>query len=158
MHTSVISELTVFAGAAASGVLTAFLYDLFRLKRRIVKTAAIIVHIEDILFWLSAAIVAFLTSYTISDGETRFYFFAGLSTGGLAYFLLLSKIVLRLLAEVIRIVSWPFREVIRILSPVIRRMLIAFRRILGKGRNRLAIQAYRARVDIRRIKNAFTKK
>ena len=158
MHTSVVYELTVFAGAGAAGILTAFLYDLFRLKRRIIKTASIIVHIEDILFWLSAAIIVFLTSYMISSGETRLYFFMGILAGGVLYFVLLSKIILWTLTELIKILSWPFREVIRFLTPIIRLILLGIRKILGKMRNRFAVSAYRMGVDMRRFKNAVTKK
>ena len=79
MSTSAGYELTVVAGAMACGVILAFLYDLFRIKRRFVRTSAIFIHIEDLLFWLVAAIIVFLASYIISSGETRFYFFSGYS-------------------------------------------------------------------------------
>ena len=77
MQSSVVYELTVFGGAGAAGVLIAFLYDIFRLKRRIVRTRTVMVHIEDTFFWLIASIVIFLASYIISSGETRAYFYAG---------------------------------------------------------------------------------
>ena len=158
MHTSVVYELTVFAGAGAAGILTAFLYDLFRLKRRIVKTASFIVHIEDILFWLSAAVIVFLTSYVISSGETRFYFFMGIFAGSILYSVLLSKIILWTLTELIKILLWPFREIIRFITPIFRLILLSIRKILGKIRNRFAISAYRVGVDMRRLKNVVTKK
>jgi len=50
MQNGVVYELTVFGGAGAAGVLIAFLYDMIRLKRRIVRTRKIMVHIEDIFF------------------------------------------------------------------------------------------------------------
>ncbi len=74
MHNSLIYELTVFGGAGAAGVLAAFLYDLFRLKRRLIKTGAIVIHIEDVLYWIIATVIIFLASYVVSSGETRFYF------------------------------------------------------------------------------------
>ena len=111
MSTSAGYELTVVAGAMACGVILAFLYDLFRIKRRFVRTSAIFIHIEDLLFWLVAAIIVFLASYIISSGETRFYFFSGIFFGGFLYYALLSKIVMWTLTE-LEAVLWPVREIL----------------------------------------------
>lgn len=151
-------ELTVFAGAGATGLVSAFLYDLFRLKRRLVKTAAIMIHIEDVLYWIAASIILFLSSYVLSSGETRFYFFAGVLLGALLYFILLSKWVLLALRWLVGVLAWPVREVIKLLTPVFKGLAVAIRRLLGKLRNRAALQAYRVRIDMRRFHNTLTKK
>jgi len=151
-------ELTVFGGAAACGLVLAFLYDLFRIKRRFVRTSVVFIHIEDILFWIIAAIIVFLASYVISSGETRFYFFTGLCAGAFAYFALLSRIVSWTLTEIIKAVLWPFRQILRRLAPVFRVFLRHTRKGLGKFRNQVAVRAYRIRVDMRRLRNAMTKK
>jgi len=151
-------ELTVVGGALACGLVLAFLYDLFRIKRRFVRTSVVFIHIEDILFWVIAAIVVFLASYVISSGETRFYFFTGLCAGAFLYFALLSRIVSWTLTEIIRAVLWPFRQILRLLAPVFRALLRQVRKGLGRIRNRVALKAYHIRVDIRRLRNAMTKK
>jgi spore cortex biosynthesis protein YabQ len=158
MNTVAGYELTVFAGAMASGVILAFLYDLFRVKRRFVRTSAIFIHIEDILFWVIAAIIVFLTSYIISSGETRPYFFSGVFLGGLVYCLLLSKMVLWALTALLEVFLWPVRAVIRFLKPVFRALLAHMGRWLGRVRNGAALKAYRIRIDMRRLRNAMTKK
>lgn len=158
MSTSAGYELTVVAGAMACGVILAFLYDLFRIKRRFVRTSAIFIHIEDLLFWLVAAIIVFLASYIISSGETRFYFFSGIFFGGFLYYALLSKIVMWTLTEILEAVLWPVREILRYLTPVARRFLMNGKKLLGKTRNRFAIKAYHIGVDMRRLRNIMTKK
>jgi spore cortex biosynthesis protein YabQ len=158
MHNSLIYELTVFGGAGAAGVLAAFLYDLFRLKRRLIKTGAIVIHIEDVLYWIIATVIIFLASYVVSSGETRFYFFAGVFTGGLLYFMLLSKLVLKGLSVLIKLLVWPVAEVIKLLKPVFLGLAVRIRHLLGKTRNRVALKAYYVKVDFRRFRNVLTKK
>ncbi|MCX7773170.1 MAG: spore cortex biosynthesis protein YabQ [Clostridia bacterium] len=158
MQNNVMYQLTVFGGAGAAGVLIAFLYDLFRLKRRVIKTKPIVVHVEDILYWLCAAVILFLASYALSDGETRGYFYSGAVIGALLYLGLFSRPVLWLLMTLIKIISWPFREIIKLLTPIVRVIAIRFRRLAGKARNRVALEGYRFRVDFTRLKHTFTKK
>lgn len=158
MQNNVVYELTVFGGAGAAGVLIAFLYDLFRLKRRIVRTKQVFVHIEDVLYWLCAAIIIFLSSYILSSGETRGYFYAGSVIGGLVYLSILSRPVLWILTTMIQIITWPFIEIIKFLKPVIKVILLHINRLLGKVRNRAALEGYRMKVDYFRLRNTFTKK
>ncbi|MGI6623690.1 MAG: hypothetical protein GX227_09075 [Clostridiaceae bacterium] len=158
MQSSVVYELTVFGGAGAAGVLIAFLYDIFRLKRRIVRTRTVMVHIEDTFFWLIASIVIFLASYIISSGETRAYFYAGAFLGALLYIGLLSKPVLWLLTQLIKIIAWPICKMIEFMKPVIGKVNLRTKKIAGKIRNRLALEGYRIKVDFVRLRNTFTKK
>lgn len=151
-------ELTVFGGAGVAGVLLAFLYDLFRLKRRIVRTKPAFVHIEDILYWLCATIILFLFSYALSSGETRAYFYMGSFLGGTVYFSLFSHPVLWALTTVIRILLWPFREILKFLKPVFSILLLFCGKVKGKIKNRIALEGYRVRVDFFRLRNTFTKK
>lgn len=158
MQNNVVYELTVFGGAGAAGVLIAFLYDLFRLKRRMIRTRPVFVHIEDIIYWLFAAIIIFLFSYVLSSGETRGYFYAGSVIGGLVYYGLFSKPVLWFLTILIKILVWPFYEIFKFLKPIFRIILIRYHRLTGKIRNRSALEGYRAKVSFHRLKNTFTKK
>lgn len=158
MQNSVMYELTVFGGAGAAGVLIAFIYDMFRLKRRVVRTKTVLVHIEDILFWLIAAIIFFLSSYIISSGETRMYFYAGTFLGGVLYFCILSKPVLWFLTTLIRIIAWPLLKIAEFLRPILRVLIIRFNKVMGRVRNWMALERYKVRVDFNRLKNTFTKK
>jgi spore cortex biosynthesis protein YabQ len=158
MHNSVVYELTVFGGAGAAGVLVAFLYDLFRLKRRMVKTKPVLVHIEDIVFWITASVILFLSSYIISSGETRIYFYAGVFLGGVLYLSIFSRPILWLLSTLIKMIVWPFYEIYKFMRPIVQALLIRLRRLLSKARNRAALEGYRMRVDFCRLRNTFTKK
>ncbi len=158
MQNSVAYELTVFGGAGAAGVIIAFIYDMFRLKRRIVRTKTAMVHVEDIIFWFIAAIIFFLSSYIISDGETRAYFYVGTFIGGALYLSILSKPILWLLAALIKILLWPFIKLINILKPIFISLICHIKKLWIKIRNRAALESYKARIDFNRFKHTFTKK
>lgn len=158
MQNSVAYELTVFGGAGAAGVIIAFLYDMFRLKRRMVKTKTAMVHFEDIVFWVIAAIIFFLSSYVVSNGETRAYYYMGSFIGGVLYFSILSKPLLWLLTWLIRIILWPFEKLINILRPIVEILICRIKKLLKIIRNRAALESYRTRIDLRRLSNTFTKK
>ncbi|NLM73678.1 MAG: hypothetical protein GX184_06605 [Clostridiaceae bacterium] len=158
MHDKVMYELTVFGGAGAAGVLMAFLYDLFRLKRRFIKTRPIVVHIEDVLYWVFAAIILFLSSYILNSGETRAYFFAGTVLGALTYLGLFSKPVIWLLTLLIKIILWPLQVIINFLRPVVKVLISKMNKTMGRARKRVALEQFRMRVKYMRLRNAFTKK
>ena len=158
MGNSVIYELTVFGGAGVAGVLIAFVYDMFRLKRRMVRTTTVLVHIEDIIFWVIAAIILFLSSYIISSGEMRVYFYAGAILGGALYFGTLSKPILWLLTALIKILAWPLIKIFEFIKPIIKSISIRLEKATGRMKNRVAIERYRTKVDFKRLKHTFTKK
>lgn len=158
MHNDVMYELTVFGGAGAAGVFMAFLYDLFRLKRRFIRTKPIVVHIEDVLYWICAAIILFLSSYILSSGETRSYFYAGTFLGALTYLGLFSKPVIWLLTKIIKIILWPFYIIFKFLRPVFKLLLLKLNKLMGRVKKRAAVEQFRVRVNYTRLRNAFTKK
>ncbi len=158
MQNNLTLELTVFAGAAAAGVLAAFVYDLFRLKRRILKTPSSLLNVEDVLFWIFSALVLFIAAYALSSGETRSYFFLGCLLGAVVYRTLLSRPILWLLFSVYRLLAWPFKELIRLLSPVFRALSIRAGRVRGRVKANLGLKSYRVKVDFRRFKNVIRKR
>lgn len=109
----------------------AFLYDVIRIKRRAIKTNTIIVGLEDILFWLIAAIFVFLTVYSSNDGQMRGFIFIGNILGVVLYLSLLSRLVIassmmvinflkKLFIFVWKVICWPIKLIFKILSvPVI---------------------------------------
>lgn len=158
MGDQAIYELTVFAGAGIAGLVIAFIYDMFRLKRRVARTRATFVHFEDILFWIIAAVVFFLSSYIVSSGETKLYFFAGTFLGGALYLAILSRPILLILTTIIKIIAWPFIKIYGLIKPVLKLLFMRYKKATGAINNRIALQKYRVKVDFNRLKNAITKK
>jgi len=127
LEVSVINQANIFLFAVAGGMLIAFIYDIFRIKRKTVKTRSFGVFIEDFVFWVLVALIMFAVVYFSNEGEVRGYIFLGAAIGIVLYSLLLSRLVMKLFLAVIGIlkrifkgvwfvISYPFRIVIRILK------------------------------------------
>lgn len=116
MITSISSQATIFLCTIIGGAVIALIYDLFRILRKTVRTGSLVIHVEDLLFWLIVSIVMFMTIYYSNDGELRVFMFIGACIGVILYVLLLSRIVMASSLFIIRIVSYPFVLIIRILK------------------------------------------
>lgn len=153
MTATVNTQAFTFLCSIAGGVVIAFIYDLFRIKRKAFKTGNLMTYVEDILYWLLVAVVMFTTVYYSNEGELRSYLFIGALIGVVLYALLLSKavmnsslfiinIVRKTIIIICRIVSFPFQLLFKLLSiPAgISRKFAGktLRSIRKAGRNRLA--------------------
>lgn len=60
------SEVLFFLYSVLTGSFFAFIYDHFRLLRRLIRHARFVVHLEDLIFW----IICFFVSFFYSIMET----------------------------------------------------------------------------------------
>lgn len=89
------AELIFFFRSIMYGVWLLFVYDLFRSIRRVWKHGKILTALEDNCFWVAAGIFLFTRLYFYNGGELRWYFFAGICGGMLAYFWSISPYVVK---------------------------------------------------------------
>jgi len=124
---SIVGEVYIFLYAVVGGLIIAFLYDVLRIKRRAIKTGAIIVSLEDIIYWFVAAVFLFITVYKSNSGEMRGYIFIGNVIGVILYESLFSKIIIassvmiintikKVLLFLWRILSYPFKLIFKVLA------------------------------------------
>lgn len=139
MPVSVSTQALIFIQSVAGGIIIAFIYDLFRIKRKAVRSRTISIYIEDFLFWILVALVMFGVVYRSNDGEVRGYIFLGTFIGLVLYMLLLSRVVMKVSLKIIeiavkvfkilwRVVSYPFRILYRILRVPLGFLLRGLRR------------------------------
>jgi len=123
----IVDQVYIFLYAILGGAIVAFFYDILRIKRRAVRTNVIMVGLEDILYWLIAAVFLFITVYRSNSGEMRGYIFIGNVIGVILYEALLSKMIIvssvavinlikRILLLICKILSYPFKLVFKILK------------------------------------------
>lgn len=140
MIVSVSSQAYVFLCTVIGGMAIALVYDFFRIFRRAVKTGGFVTYVQDLLYWIMAAIIMFFTFYYSNDGELRVYLFIGAFIGVVLYVLLFSKIIMDSSLFIIKIVtlvikalifitSYPIRMVWKVLSIPLRKLV----RIAGKS-------------------------
>lgn len=148
MPVSLSNQAHVFLCSVLGGILIAFIYDAFRIRRRAVKSGSIIIYVEDLIYWIIAAIVMFGVVYYSNEGEIRGYIFIGAVIGVVLYVLLLSKFImaaalfiLKVLSSIMKfvwvIVSYPFRLIIRILA-VPARLTVKAAKKGARGARRIA--------------------
>jgi spore cortex biosynthesis protein YabQ len=145
-----IREVTVFLSAMGSGAAAGFIYDLFRLKRRALKTKAFLIGLEDIVFWVITAVLMFITAYLSSEGEVRLYFLFAAFIGVLIYYWVFSKWVIQILTFLVKVILWPFAFLIRVLKPPAK----WFCAVAGRGaeKTRKHLQLTQTRLN-RRLKS-----
>lgn len=145
MPMPVRNELWIFLWSICGGIALGFVFDIFRIKRRIMKTGKILISIEDLLYWLFAAVLFFLTLYLSNEGQMRGFSIIGSILGAVFYLSAISPAVLRVSSAVIaaikksilfliRVVMWPVNLLVKLLRPI----LILIGKVIGLGTKKCA--------------------
>lgn len=95
MEVSVTAQAAAFAGGLGLGFGLGLLYDLLRLFRHRLRLP-LLSGALDLLFWAAATVVLFLWTLTVEGGQMRIYTILSIALGGVAYFLSLSRPVLKI--------------------------------------------------------------
>jgi len=117
-----LQESYILLATIYGGILIGFMYDLYRIFRGIFRPKKIATMIQDLIFWCIIGIVAFYVLIFSNQGAIRFYNFLGFILGSIFYQILLSKLVIRSLVfllkmiknfiyDVYQIIKYPFSVV-----------------------------------------------
>lgn len=66
-------QTPVFISFAVCGVLLGFVYDLFKVKRKLFGENAFVLFIDDFFFMMISALTVVFNSYAFNNGNMRFY-------------------------------------------------------------------------------------
>ena len=124
---TISNQAYVFLCCVLGGMIIAFMYDVFRIRRKAIRSSNIIVYFEDFIYWILVALVLFAVVYISNDGELRGYVIIGAIIGIILYTLLLSKIVMTVFLFALRliykflitafsIILFPFKIVLKVLK------------------------------------------
>lgn len=130
-----MADFISFGYAIVSGLIGGAIYDFYRVLRYYSKPKKVLSYIEDLLFWIILGFVFFIVFIKLTGGILRGYVFVGVLLGGLIYFLLLSKyiyyliihifkLILGLVSEIIKVISFPFRKVFSFFRTKIKRLYL----------------------------------
>ena len=118
LHEAVFLGASILVGAGLF-----FVYDLFRIFRRLVPHGEVWIGVEDFFYWLLCTVAVFLLLYQKNDGMIRGFALGGVVIGMLLYFCLPSRFVIRVN---VCIWGWLLRQykkaVHRFLTPVGKRI------------------------------------
>lgn len=128
-----IGREAIFLGVAILvGVGLFFLYDLFRIFRRIVPHGNIWISVEDFLYWIICTGAVFVMLYQENDGMVRGFALGGVVVGMLLYYLLLSRLVIRVNVLILKKVLGVLGKIFGFLFGPIWRVIKKIGRIIRK--------------------------
>lgn len=151
MDINLMRDFISFCYAILIGLIIGLVYDLYRAFRYFSKPKRILSHIEDLLFWIIVGFTFFLVLVKLTDGVIRGFIFIGFFSGGIIYFLLLSKymfsliintfkLILEMISEIIKIITCPFRKVFKFSKGKVRKFILIPRELIKEmGRYRKII-------------------
>ena len=80
-------EVAVFMQSVLAGNIVCLVYCVLRVWRRIIRHNLFFVSVEDLIFWLAAALFLLIQLNRTNQGELRWYFVVGvIAGGGLTYY------------------------------------------------------------------------
>lgn len=95
MILSMSNQFILFLMSTALGFISGFIYDLFRVFRRIIKHNKFFVQLEDFIYWIILALIIFFIILQKNSGEIRAFLFLGFFIGMILYFTTLSRLFLK---------------------------------------------------------------
>ena len=95
MSENIIADLDLWIVSIATGVCMAFVYDLLRLFRRIVRHGRFAVDVEDLLYWTFCFFASFVILYYGNNGVIRFVAVFGAALGMLLYSVSIGRVFVK---------------------------------------------------------------
>lgn len=125
-----IENQLLFMGAGViSGFLMSFVYDILRAKRKMSRSGALLVNLEDIIFILFSGFVFLYITYEFNSGTVRLTGFLTVASGGILYFFIFRNKMVGFICTVsklvLKILIFPFAAIWRIFRKPVR--IIAWR-------------------------------
>lgn len=121
------SQVTLFLLTVVLGIFIGFIFDIFRVIRKIIKHKDFFIFIEDTIYWLIVSFLMFYFMLNKNNGEIRFFSFIGVCIGMVLYFYTISNWVInisitvistikKILAVILKIVISPIKIIFNILK------------------------------------------
>ena len=98
------------------GFLLGAYYDIFRILRRVLHPGTVRVFFQDIVFFVTAALMTFLFALAVADGVLRAYLFVGLLAGFFAYRYTVGRAVVRFVTAIIALLMSMERRLHAVMS------------------------------------------
>ncbi|SCX78112.1 spore cortex biosynthesis protein YabQ [Alkaliphilus peptidifermentans] len=100
---SINQEAYILLATIYGGILIAFIYELYKIFRSILKPKKFATTLQDAIFWTIITAVSFYVLIFSNQGDLRFYNFLGFIIGILAYQYILSKPISKALNYILKI-------------------------------------------------------
>lgn len=144
MDTATVNQAYIFLLTVLGGMIIGFVFDIFRIFRKLKKSGFFSVFVQDILFFIIFAVLMFAIIFYANDGEVRWYEFLGIFLGAVFYFVIFSSYIIKFLVTLIKIfgkitkfifkiVAFPFFIIYNVTKKPIGFIVISIRAIIKKA-------------------------
>ena len=99
---SIYHEIHFLLYSFVLGIIITFVYDNFRVARRVIRHNTFFVSIEDLIFWIGVALSIFLLQHRENDGIFRWFSVAGAFLGMMGYRGTISRFYIKHMTVVLR--------------------------------------------------------
>lgn len=154
MIVSVGEQAYLFLISIAVGAFCGFVYDNFRVVRKLIKHKKFNVYVEDGLFWIIVTSVTYYIFLHKNNGEVRMYMILGIGLGFVVYILTVSKIFVKVYSEALKIIAVSLYKTIRLVLYPIRCVVRASKKPIKKANsvNKKVLRKTKRYVKINSIK------
>ena len=157
MSEDIIREWNFWLASIMTGACMAFLYDIIRLLRRLVRHGRFAVDFEDIIYWIVCFSISFALLYYGNNGVIRFAAVFGAAVGMLVYMATLGRFFVRFtyliidktIGSFLRMIKKMIGRLKKLLRPVkIIFVKLQHKKILFYQKCRLTGAAFRHKIEI----------
>lgn len=131
MIISLHNQFNLIFHSILAGIITGILFDLYRIIRGFENPSRIITFIEDILFWIFTGLLVFIFLVYSSYVHVGLYLYLYIALGLYIYLKVLSKYLLRLEYNAIKVCSLFIRVIINMLCYPLN---LVFYKIINKNK------------------------
>ena len=151
MSQNIIGEVTFLLHSILLGIIITSAYDVFLILRRLFRHNALLISLEDMIFWMACAIGVFYMLYEENNGILRWFAVFGAMIGMIVYKKTVSSMIVNVMSTIIDHVFKVLFNILRFLFRPICFVEKKIRSILRKSRRKsLRIGKY--------IKNKLTRR
>jgi spore cortex biosynthesis protein YabQ len=120
MMLTIHDQVFYFLFSALCGVVMAFVYDLFRVKRIFLKTTKSSILFDDLFYWMLIGGFLLAVNHHVLKGQLRFFMLLGLILGTVIYLITLSKLLMNVFVFSITLILKPFQSILRIFTRALK--------------------------------------
>jgi spore cortex biosynthesis protein YabQ len=113
MSVHIVYEVKLLLYSFFTGAGLMIIYDFLRIFRIFIPHLPVFTGLEDMVYWIYAALVTFSLLYEQNDGGLRGYVIVGVFLGMLLYDRLISRFFLKLLKNIRKYLKMKLRKKIR---------------------------------------------
>lgn len=129
MSGQIVSEGQFLLSCVVAGICITVVYDVVRIFRRVCRHNTFWIAVEDLIFWMGAAIFLFYVLYKTNNGVIRWFSVVGAAVGMLVYKNIIGEHLVEIMSTIIKHIQDVVLKVLRTLFRPIKRL---FKRLLGK--------------------------